>query len=1009
MSDHKIDLEMIFNAALQRHEPAERSAYLDGACGDDLGARERVEELIRAHELAGSFLSRETADVQPGKAGDPDFGLPPSEGPGAKIGRYKLLQLIGEGGFGTVYMAEQEEPVRRKVALKIIKLGMDTKQVIARFEAERQALAIMDHPNIAKVLDAGATPISPHGAGGGRPYFVMELVRGIALTEYCDKNNLNPRERLELFIPICKAVQHAHNKGIIHRDLKPGNVLVTLHDTVPVPKVIDFGIAKATNQRLTEKTLFTEFHQFIGTPEYMSPEQAEMSGLDVDTRSDIYSLGVLLYELMTGTTPFDSRTLREAGYIEITRIIREEEPPTPSTRLSMLGDGLADVARNRKVEPGALSRILKGDLDWIVMKTLEKDRTRRYETANALADDVMRHLRSEPVNASPPSAAYKVAKFVRRNRTMVVAASVVVAALVVGLALATLGLMQASRDRDIAEGAKAQAEAEATRSRAIVSSLQEILMSVDPDRAIALDVDAESVLSLARQVVSDASPMPVPFGKWVELDAVRAANWERLGEAAEELLPLMRDLKRLRSEGRGVDAQLQKKVQRENSHLARLAVGLIGRIPTHSPINGEYTHPLVLINLMGAVLERTTLPLTVSQKVSLVAIGVEFEARYEKRQKDYSDGTPQLRKLVDELELKRDCMARMEAVLTPEQRAVVIIPETHRSIHYGIFAPGQMVHLFIKRRNLSFKEQAKSGFPSQIAKKFELDATQRDSLSDEFDTMYEDLAPLLEQVRENDGSIHLDDTITAGLAFARLYEALLRLPDLPKKIREKLLTESAWAVPHVIRKSIEETRKAVENLRRRHGPNDERVADELEKLASILEDRERHDEAIPVVTEAIEIYRKTQGESWNSDSLRLWLRNLAWRIALEVEQTRERYELARGAAELVLSLKPQSAASLRALGAIQYRLALYDDAVETLERSDEIHRKTYEGGVPDDVGFLAMAYYRAGKTAEAKAALSRLRELMNSREHSRDSENRRVSAEAEAFFESLEPEGATRR
>src|SRR5262245_5676167 len=339
----------------------------------------------------------------------------PSEQPGKLIGPYKLLERIGEGGFGSVWMAEQREPVKRRVAVKLIKLGMDTKQVIARFEAERQALAMMDHPNIAKVLDAGSTE-------AGRPYFVMEYIRGIPILEYCDRERLDTRARLELFTSVCHAIQHAHHKGIIHRDIKPSNVLVTLHDGVPVPKVIDFGIAKATNSELTTKTLFMAHRQFIGTPAYMSPEQAEMSGLDIDTRSDIYSLGVLLYELLTGTTPFDMRALLESGYAGMLRAIRELEPYKPSTRVSILGDTGTRTAQQRRVELKRLSVLLRGDLDWVVMKCLEKDRTRRYETANGLAADVLRHLHDEPVTAGPPSATYKLRKLVRRHRLAVIAA-----------------------------------------------------------------------------------------------------------------------------------------------------------------------------------------------------------------------------------------------------------------------------------------------------------------------------------------------------------------------------------------------------------------------------------------------------------------------------------------------------------------------------------------------------------------------------------------------------------
>src|ERR1035441_3077328 len=357
----------------------------------------------------------------------------PSEKPGDRIGHYKLLQQIGEGGMGTVWMAEQAEPVRRKVALKVVKLGMDTKQVVARFEAERQALALMDHPNIAKVLDAGATDT-------GRPYFVMELVRGIRITDYCDQNNLSTEQRLDLFIQVCHAIQHAHQKGIIHRDIKPSNILVTVNDGVPVPKVIDFGIAKVTGgQVLTDKTLFTAFEQFIGTPAYMSPEQAEMSGLDIDTRSDIYALGVLLYELLTGQTPFEQKALVAAGLDEMRRIIREQEPVRPSTRLSTLTDPeRTTVAKRRGADPPQLIHLLRGDLDWIVMKALEKDRTRRYETANGVADDVLRHLNNEPIAARPPNRLYRFQKVVRRNKLPFTAAGGGGMAVVLGVVVSSL-------------------------------------------------------------------------------------------------------------------------------------------------------------------------------------------------------------------------------------------------------------------------------------------------------------------------------------------------------------------------------------------------------------------------------------------------------------------------------------------------------------------------------------------------------------------------------------------
>src|SRR5664280_2866359 len=426
----------ILNAALE-FRGLERAAYLDKACAGDAVLRQRVEALLRAHEQAENFLDAPPAGLDFKRTAP--VNMPRTEKPGDKIGRYKLLQQIGEGGCGVVYMAEQEEPVRRKVALKVIKLGMDTKQVIARFEAERQALALMDHPNIAKVLDAGATET-------GRPYFVMELVRGIKITEYCDENKVSTEDRLKLFIQVCQAIQHAHQKGIIHRDIKPSNILVTVNDGVPVPKVIDFGIAKATQGRLTDHTLFTAFEQFIGTPAYMSPEQAVMTSLDIDTRSDIYSLGVLLYELLTGKTPFDAKELLQSGLDEMRRTILEIEPPKPSTRLSTMFDAeRTTTARHRQTESPKLIHLLRGDLDWIVMKSLEKDRARRYETANGFAADIQRHLNNEPVNACPPKGIYRLQKAVRRNKGAFAAMAVIAIVLVIGVVVSTSQAIRATR------------------------------------------------------------------------------------------------------------------------------------------------------------------------------------------------------------------------------------------------------------------------------------------------------------------------------------------------------------------------------------------------------------------------------------------------------------------------------------------------------------------------------------------------------------------------------------
>ena len=448
-------VQEIFAAAIEISDEAERETMLDRECGNSSTLRAQIADLLAVRPQAEEFFSDCRPDGSTSVVSSDPFETrtdSDDQNIGSRIGPYKILQKIGEGGCGGVYMAEQERPVRRRVALKIIKLGMDTKNVIARFESERQALAMMDHPNIARVLDAGTTE-------AGRPFFVMELIHGVNILEFCDKNNLDTRKRVELFVHVCNAIQHAHQKGIVHRDIKPSNILVTLHDGLPVPKVIDFGIAKAMTEPLTDKTLFTRYGFFMGTPAYMSPEQAEFSGLDVDTRSDIYSLGVLLYELLTGRPPFDQNDLMSSGLDEMRRTLREREPYRPSAKLKTYStEELTATAARRHTETSKLQTLLKRDLDWIVMKTLEKDRRRRYETANGLAMDIGRFLNNEPIVARPPSRRYRLQKLVQRNRTVSSAATIVTLVMFAWLGTSTWLFFKEKRLRNLAVEAEQQAE-----------------------------------------------------------------------------------------------------------------------------------------------------------------------------------------------------------------------------------------------------------------------------------------------------------------------------------------------------------------------------------------------------------------------------------------------------------------------------------------------------------------------------------------------------------------------
>lgn len=531
----------------------ERIAYLDSACAGNPQVRAALEALLHAQATDPVFLDQaagspgETADLPPAADSltqpySPWGGM---EATGMVIaGRYQLLEVIGEGGMGTVYLAQQTEPVKRLVAVKLIKAGMDSRQVVARFEAERQALALMDHPNIAKVLDGGTTSGTPDGANPGRPFFVMELVKGIPIAKYCDEHRLTLRQRLGLFIPVCQAIQHAHQKGIIHRDLKPSNVLVARYDEKPVPKVIDFGVAKATGQQIAEDTLHTGFGAVVGTVEYMSPEQSSFNQLDVDTRSDIYSLGVVLYELLAGSPPFSRKELEKAGMLEILRVIREQDPPKPSAKLSSAA-ALPTLAANRGTEPKRLTALVRGELDWIIMKALEKDRSRRYETANGLALDLERYLRDEPVAASPPSASYRIRKFLRRHRGAVTAVALVVLALISGIIGTSWGMFAANeawhseaKRAEAETRARAEAQEHAAIAKAVNDFFNELLIQADvskqtakgdgkkkgkgPDKGRDRDVTVRTLLDRASKNIK---------GKFADAPLVEAAIRLTIGQA----------------------------------------------------------------------------------------------------------------------------------------------------------------------------------------------------------------------------------------------------------------------------------------------------------------------------------------------------------------------------------------------------------------------------------------------------------------------------------------------
>ena len=773
----------LFEQALGK-PPEERARFLDRVAETGSSLRARVEALLQAHEERSGFLADAAETV---------------EEPGAVIGHYKLLQKIGEGGMGTVWMAEQFEPVRRKVAFKIIKLGMDTKQVVVRFEAERQALALMDHPSIAKVLDAGAT-------GNGRPYFVMELVRGVPITEFCDQAKLGLRERLALFSDVCLAVQHAHQKGIIHRDLKPSNVLVTLHDGTPVPKVIDFGIAKATNAELTQKTLFTEFQQVLGTPEYMSPEQAAMSGLDIDTRADVYSLGVLLYELLTGTKPFDLKTALSRGYEELLRTIREEDPPKPSTRASTTGADSGTISLARRLAEGQLGRMLRGDLDWIVLRAMDKDRTRRYETANGLALDVRRYLDGEPVVAAPPSRVYRLRKFVTRNKAAVATGMVILLVLLGGILGTSLGMVRAQRETRRADREKRRAEEEKAvavsarkKSEVVADFLGETLSNVAPGVALGRDT------TMLREIM-DAAAARIEAGELKDLPEAELQLRFSIGatyldlnayEPAERMLEPALALARTlpRPDPRAVV-------------IARLNLGTVWG----AMAKFEQAEPLLRAALEGAERLSPSDPALRAQTTQQLGSCLRQQGKY-------VDALPTLERAV-----------ALQRILGEGWKLAAVLKDLGM-VHLAM-GELEQAEPFVREAAAMAKRLAPDGRPVTVACLVTLGALCKDKSDLEgAEQAFTDAVAMARRISEGDAS---------GLARSITFQASIQ----------------------VRRKKFEEARKGFEEalaMRRRLHGGDEHgdVAESLQNLGLLQLDRQEYDAAEQNLAESVAIYRRT--------------------------------------------------------------------------------------------------------------------------------------------------------
>jgi serine/threonine protein kinase/tetratricopeptide (TPR) repeat protein len=937
----------IFLEAVERLAPEQWPAFLERACAGQPELRGQVEALLEAHLEVGTVEHRALAEgTDSGPVATVD--VPPvRERPGDVIGPYKLLQPIGEGGMGAVFMAEQTAPVQRVVALKVIKAGMDSRQVLARFGAERQALALMDHPNIAKVLDAGATE-------QGRPYFVMELVKGVPITDYCDEKHLTPRERLKLFVPVCQAVQHAHQKGIIHRDLKPSNVLVGIYDGKPVPKVIDFGVAKAAGPKLTEATLFTGFGTVIGTPEYMSPEQAQLDNVDIDTRSDIYSLGVLVYELLTGTTPFTKKDLEKAGMLEMLRVIREQEPPNPSTRLST-AEGLPTLAANRGTEPAKLTKLVRGELDWIVMKALEKDRDRRYETANGLAHDIEKYLNDEPVQACPPSAAYRFRKFACRNRTVLLTAALVAATLLVGVVASVWQAVRATRAESLA------------RRRLVSESLAHQAADEARAQAVAQRELAGANLRKARQAVDDMYTQVAE--KWLAtqplMEPIQRLLLEKALHFYQEFAqrhggtePEVR-LETARAYRRVADVQLHLGATTEAETAFREASTRLKALAADFPSAPEYRAVLAdtlhkfgeLLAVMGRIIDEEKVHREALALQERLVADFPTDTRY---QRGLARGQLWLGNALSWLGKSRDAEVAFSAAISLEEKLAdgpTSLPEDRQNLANCLAGRGSRrlstdseAALKDYRRSIELFERLTAEFPNV--------PQYRNELADTYCLMANGgCLPPTEAEQTKKKALDVQRKLVAdfpGVLYYR-YDLVRSLRGLGTRLAKEHRTQEAidalreaWAVGE---KLANETHPAVAWVHVRVG----QVCVDLVKL---LIDAGR-------VSEANDLKRRFIEGSTDPESLN----RLAWSLVAAAEVKERDPGLAVEIARKAVRLAPKSPHILNTLGVACYRTGDWKGAIAALSRAEEL---APDKSLGFNAFFLAMAHLQLGHKDEAR-------------------------------------------